>query len=65
MSAAENEPSQFVVPLGSEEVHVLICRHPLNPHISPTDPRLLTSESNSPRLRKQFETGTAGITSTL
>ena len=47
MSAAENEPAQFVVPLGSEEVHVLISRHPLNPHISPTDPRLLN-------IREQF-----------
>ena len=47
MSAAENEPAQFVVPLGSDEVHVLISRHPLNPHISPTDPRLLN-------IREQF-----------
>ena len=47
MSAAENEPAQFVVPLGSEEVQVLISRHPLNPHISPTDSRLLN-------IREQF-----------
>ena len=47
ISAAENEPAQLVVPLGSEEVHVLISRHPLNPHISPTDPRLLN-------IREQF-----------
>ena len=47
MSAAENEPAQFVVPLGSEEVHVMISRRPLNPHISPTDPSLLN-------IREQF-----------
>ena len=41
MSAAENEPAQFVVPLGSEEVHVLISRQPLDPSINPTGPRLL------------------------
>ena len=41
MSAAQNEPAQFVVPLGSDEVHVLISRHPLNPCISPTGPHLL------------------------
>ena len=42
MSAAENEPAQFVIPIGSEEVHALISRHQLNPHFSPTDPRLLS-----------------------
>ncbi len=47
MSAAENEPAQFVVPIGSEEVHVMISRRPLNPHISPTDPSLLN-------IREQF-----------
>ena len=47
MSAAENEPAQFVVPLGSEEVQVLISRHPLDPHISPSDSRLLN-------IREQF-----------
>ena len=47
MSATENDPAQFVVPLGSDEVHVRISRHPLNPHISPTDSRLLN-------IREQF-----------
>ena len=41
MSAAKDEQAQFVVPLGPDEIHVLISRHLFNPHINPTDPRLL------------------------
>ena len=38
---ANDGTSRFVVPVGSEEVHVEMSLKPLNPHIGPDDPLVL------------------------
>ena len=38
---AKDGTSRFVVPVGSEEVHVEMSLKPLNPHIGPNDPLVL------------------------
>ncbi len=39
--SAKDETGRFIVPVGSEEVHVEMCLKPLNPHIRPDDPIVL------------------------
>ena len=39
--AANDGTSRFVVPVGSEEVHVEMSLKPLNPHVSANDPIVL------------------------
>ena len=41
ISSAEERTGRFVVPVGSEEVHVDMSLKPLNPHVSPDDPIIL------------------------
>ena len=41
ISSAKDGTGRFVVPVGSEEVHVEMSLKPLNPHVSPDDPIIL------------------------
>ena len=41
MRSANDGTRRFVVPVGSEEVHVEMTLKPLNPHVSPNDPIVL------------------------
>ena len=67
--SAKDGTGRFVVPVGSEEVHVEMSLKPLNPHVSPDDPIVLNLMSqvakaadkvrNSGR-RSAFESGSNG-----
>ncbi|MDE2861550.1 MAG: hypothetical protein OXP10_01365 [Chloroflexota bacterium] len=39
---AKHQASEFVVPVGTEEVHVEMSLQPLNPHVGPNDPFALS-----------------------
>ena len=67
---AKDGTSRFVVPLGSEEVHVEMSLKPLNPHVSADDPIVLKLMTQVARAaykvrnrgrRSGFESGSNGV----
>ena len=42
IQGAKDQAARFVVPVGTEEVHVEMSLQPLNPHVSPNDPIALS-----------------------
>ena len=42
IQGAKDQAARFVVPVGTEEVHVEMSLQPLNPHVGPNDPIVLS-----------------------
>ena len=63
---AKDGKARFVVPVGSEEVHVAMSLNPLNPHVDPDDPMVLNpleqlaDAADKVRNRHRRNTGASG-----
>ena len=68
--SAKDGTGRFVVPVGSEEVHVEMSLKPLNPHVSASDPIVVNLMAQVAKAadkvrnrgrRRAFESGSNGI----
>ena len=69
IQGAKDQPARFVVPVGTEEVHVEMSLQPLNPHVGPNDPialslmKQLAQAAETVRNRYRRDTSSHGIES--